>query len=65
MIEETAAAAVFSTDNVERYASRVDAMAPLMEPVGGGVNELRFFFGAGYRVYFAEGIEYRDQRYAR
>ena len=22
--------------------------------VGGGVNELRFFFGAGYRVYFAE-----------
>ncbi len=24
------------------------------KPVGGGVNELRFFFGAGYRVYFAE-----------
>lgn len=22
--------------------------------VGGGVNELSFFFGAGYRVYFAE-----------
>lgn len=22
--------------------------------VGGGVRELRFFFGAGYRVYFAE-----------
>jgi putative addiction module killer protein len=22
--------------------------------VGAGVNELRFFFGAGYRVYFAE-----------
>lgn len=22
--------------------------------MGGGVNELRFFFGAGYRVYFAE-----------
>jgi putative addiction module killer protein len=24
------------------------------KPVGGGVNELRFFFGAGYRVYYAE-----------
>ena len=24
------------------------------KPVGGGVYELRFFFGAGYRVYFAE-----------
>jgi putative addiction module killer protein len=24
------------------------------KPVGDGVNELRFFFGAGYRVYFAE-----------
>ena len=24
------------------------------KPVGEGVNELRFFFGAGYRVYFAE-----------
>lgn len=24
------------------------------KPVGSGVNELRFFFGAGYRVYFAE-----------
>jgi putative addiction module killer protein len=24
------------------------------KPVGAGVNELRFFFGAGYRVYFAE-----------
>lgn len=22
--------------------------------MGGGVNELRFFFGSGYRVYFAE-----------
>jgi putative addiction module killer protein len=22
--------------------------------VGAGVNELRFFFGAGYRIYFAE-----------
>lgn len=24
------------------------------ESVGDGINELRFFFGAGYRVYFAE-----------
>jgi len=24
------------------------------KPVGEGVNELRFFFGSGYRVYFAE-----------
>lgn len=24
------------------------------KPVGGGVKELRYFFGAGYRVYFAE-----------
>lgn len=24
------------------------------EPVGEGVSELRLFFGAGYRVYFAE-----------
>lgn len=24
------------------------------KPVGEDVNELRFFFGAGYRVYFAE-----------
>ncbi len=24
------------------------------KPVRAGVNELRFFFGAGYRVYFAE-----------
>lgn len=24
------------------------------KPVGAGVNELRFFFGAGYRVYFGE-----------
>ena len=25
-----------------------------VKPVGTGVNELRFFFGAGYRVYFGE-----------
>ena len=25
-----------------------------VKPVGAGVNELRFFFGAGYRVYFGE-----------
>jgi putative addiction module killer protein len=25
-----------------------------VKPVGNGINELRFFFGAGYRVYFAE-----------
>jgi len=25
-----------------------------VKPVGDGVNELRFFFGAGYRVYFGE-----------
>lgn len=25
-----------------------------VKPVGAGINELRFFFGAGYRVYFAE-----------
>lgn len=24
------------------------------KPVGSGINELRFFFGAGYRVYFGE-----------
>ena len=24
------------------------------KPVGEGVNELRFFFGSGYRVYFGE-----------
>jgi putative addiction module killer protein len=24
------------------------------KPVGNGISELRFFFGAGYRVYFAE-----------
>ena len=24
------------------------------KPLGEGINELRFFFGAGYRVYFAE-----------
>ena len=24
------------------------------EPVGEGVSELRFFFGSGYRIYFAE-----------
>lgn len=28
------------------------------EPVGGGVSELRFFFGAGYRVYYCkQGLE--------
>ena len=27
------------------------------KPVGAGVNELRFFFGAGYRIYFAEDGE--------
>lgn len=25
-----------------------------VKPVGEGVHELRFFFGAGYRVYFGE-----------
>ncbi len=27
------------------------------KPVGAGMNELRFFFGAGYRIYFAEDGE--------
>ena len=27
------------------------------EPVGEGVNELRLFFGAGYRVYFGEDAD--------
>jgi putative addiction module killer protein len=25
-----------------------------VEPIGEGLSELRFFFGAGYRVYFGE-----------
>lgn len=25
-----------------------------VKPLGNGINELRFFFGAGYRVYFGE-----------
>lgn len=25
-----------------------------VKPIGGGLSELRFFFGAGYRVYFGE-----------
>ena len=25
-----------------------------VEPIGEGISELRFFFGAGYRVYFGE-----------
>lgn len=28
-----------------------------VKSVGNGINELRFFFGAGYRVYFAEDGE--------
>jgi putative addiction module killer protein len=27
------------------------------EPVGGGVSELRMFFGAGYRMHFGEDID--------
>ena len=27
-----------------------------VEPIGEGLSELRFFFGAGYRVYFGEDV---------
>lgn len=28
-----------------------------VEPIGEGLSELRFFFGAGYRVYFGEDAD--------
>jgi len=62
-IRRTAAFITWLTDLKDvqgraRIAKRIDRLADGnfgdVKPVGGGVSELRFAFGPGYRVYYAQ-----------